>query len=197
MTQEQAAAERGFDYLAVYSGVTVSGRYLCTLALGSKTLRTLERDAAAAYVAEVTWAVTCAEYDAAVLRQLIDAKMDPGLMAHIILALRNDRRPVVASATTPLRFTPIVSNRDRVARLSMRLEGSDRDWTWELDTARQHVQQVMEVVAGVDLDAAYFRYLRNGVGLDEEEARTYVRMLREHMPGLTDTSDTSKTPPGR
>lgn len=185
--------ERPYAYLAVASEANAVGVYTCVLSLGEERLRVLNREAALAYATEVTWAITCAEYDAAVLAQLMAVKdMDMGAVRYVVQGIRRDRRPVLSAATHPLTFEAIVSHRDKVARVNVK--HGEAWWTWDLDAARKHVQQVLEVSAGGDMDAVYLRYLKSAVGLDDQWARGMVGLLREHMPGLTDTSKIDPPP---
>lgn len=176
--------DEGFAYLGVSSDVSALGTYTCQLTLGQELLRVLDREEALTYCTELTWAITCAEYDAAVLKQL---KAVEGLeMVHVTMVvqgIRQDRRPVLSSPTHPVSYEPIVSHRDLQPRITAVC--GDTRWQWDLDVARQHVSQVMEVAAGVDMDASYFQYLRSAVDVDMGTARNMVRLLREHMPGHT------------
>lgn len=154
------------------------GAYVCAISLGGKRVLTLNREQAAAYVTEVTWAVTCAEYDAAVRAQLTAAKMDRTTTAMVVHNIRGNRRPILASATAPLELNPIVSSRTHQPIMQARLGG--KRWQWDMDTTRQHARHVLEVSLGADMDAQYFRFLRD-CNLEEDIARHYVTGLREYM----------------
>lgn len=173
------------EYLTVSSEVSAVGTYMCVLSLGPRRLRVFDRDQAAAYVAEVTWAIVCAEYDSGVLAQLRETDMELGMVGMVIRELRANRRPILDSATAPLRITPIVSQRDRVGRLTVQCSETP-GWQWDVEEARQHASQVAEVSAAVDMDGFYLRQLKT-FGLEDKVARAYVHELRNHLPGLTDT----------
>lgn len=169
--------------LVVASAAAPSGGYVCQLQIDDKPVRDLDRDQATAYATEVMWAVVTAEYDAAVFAQMSRVGLEMPLIGVVIRSLRNSRRPLLAAATHPLEYTPIVSHRDAQPRLTVRM--GELIWQWELDDARQHLQHVMEVSATVDMDAAYRAELRKA-GLDEEAALGYVATLREDMVSYAD-----------
>ncbi len=194
-----AAEPEPFSYLAVVSEGNAFGGYRCAVQYGGHPLMDLDPDRAAAYATEVTWAITCAEYDAGVFKQLNDmVGMPLEATVHVLRTLRNQRRPILGAATHPLQYEPILSNRDKVPRLLVRLAPEawrnrfpeeHAKWQWDLPEARQHVAQVMEVSAGVDLDVAYLRLLKTEVGLEPREAQAVVNGLREFLPGMILTDD--------
>lgn len=184
MPEDEAGRE--FQYLGVVSWANKRGGYDCVLRWGREPVKTLNREQALLYVAEVSWALTCAQFDAAVLAQAME--LDPEGGKHIggviLTALRLDRRPPVPAVTAPLVFTPIVSGRDFAPRINGRY--GKTQWTWDLDTARQHITHVLTVAAGVDLDTAYLRYLKHTMELDDRHARGWVDLLTQHIPGTVD-----------
>lgn len=167
--------------------------YRCVLYLGEEVLRVFDRDSAAAYCAEWSWAIGCAEHDAAVLAQLTKMEIPTRYLKAAIRHLRADRRPILESALAGISVSPIVSNSTREGMLDGTVRGVR--FQWDLTTARTHVMYVMEVSAGVDLDDAYAAHLRGVVGLDEAEADRYVSSLRNFMPSSThDHPDPPPTP---
>lgn len=185
MSDEQG---KPFGVLAVISDVSALGTYMTVLELDGQPLRSLDREQALAYAQEMTWAIACAEYDAAVLAQLADVPgLDMGAVVTVVRRLRADRRPILAAATHPLEVTPIVAQSDRKARLTVKC--GETGWQWDLDAARQHVTQVLEVSAAVDLDASYLTLIKTAIGLDDEHGRLMVRVLRNFMPNTQDPAD--------
>lgn len=183
----EASDDQPFVYMGVCSDVGALGTYICTLELDNRPLRALSPAEALAYVTELMWAVTCAEYDAAVLAQLTAVKkLDMEHISWVMRGLREDRRPVQPAATYPVVYTPIVSARDHLPRVTAQC--GQTKWQWETEVARQHCQQVLQTSAGVDMDAAYYKHLTGFLGLPEGTAREMVGGLREYLPGMVDTS---------
>jgi hypothetical protein len=174
--------------LEVASLLNPLGTYVCALRLGDDVLCVLDPERALAYAATATRALAYAEYDAAIMRQLDAAKVPIDMVAHVVRAMRDDRAPIGAAATAPLRYSPIVSSRTRNGMVNVRVSGREHQgrplgWQWEAADVRQHVRHVMEVSAGVDLDAAYRTHLVGVVGLDEQRARFMVDELGNyHAP---------------
>lgn len=178
----QATVNEGAGWLGVASTVSPLGVYQCTLLYDGVVLRNLDRAEALAYATEITWAITCASYDAAMHAQLSAVKnMKTEHVGWVIGGVRSDRRPMLAAATFPLEVEPIVSRKDLVGRVNFRYQ--DQFWTLELEDARNHVAQVLEVSAAVDMDAAYYQRLTGFLGLPEGSARSMVSFLRNHLPG--------------
>lgn len=169
-----------------------AGGHGCHLFWGKQKIRQLSPGDAAAYAAELTWIVAAAEYDAAMLAQLTELEVPRRLTGQLIRQVRADRRPILESATSPLRFQPIVSSLTGKGRIVCTL--GEQEWTWDLATARQHLLHVMEVTAQVDLDLAYGTHLTGIVGLEAERARKVVVMLRHFMESTTDTSEPPTAP---
>lgn len=158
--------------------------YVCALYLGEELLRVLDRETAAAYCTEWTWAIACAEHDAGVVQQLSTMGVANKYVRQMIRHLRNDRRPILAAALDPVAdLSTIVSAQTRQGLIGGNVRGVP--FQWDLDTARTHVTYVMEVVAGVDLDTQYAQHLRGIIGLDEAEADAVVLGLRGFMPSST------------
>lgn len=186
MTAEQTKpeAEEAGGYLSVVSKMKTDGGFECVLMLDDKQLLVLDVERALAYVNELSWVVTCAYYDAAVFAQLAEAEIPLPWIAAVMKGLRGERREPVVAATHPLTFNGIVSMRDKQPRITA--TAGDVSWQWELDDARQHINQVLEVATGVEMDVLYLKYLMEEVGLPERNAREMIYRLREHMPGCVD-----------
>ncbi len=163
----------------VVSDVAPDGTYVTTVQATDDIAVTLNRRRATAYATALLTAIGYAEYDAAVYRQLVHLGIGEGLAAQCIADLRADRPPINDFATAPLRFVPLVTAGKKEPALYLELNG-DRIAQWTAADGRQHAGHVLEVSVGVDLDAAYYRFLRGTVGLDDGRARAVVGTLGEH-----------------
>ena len=167
--------------------------YVCAMYLGEELLRVLDRDGAAAYCAEWTWAITCAEHDAAVTQHLTARGIPKRYVVQAVRHLRNDRRPILAAALDPVEdLATIVSAETKQGLINGRVR--QVPFQWDLDMARTHVMYVAEVSAGVDLDTAYAAHLRGVIGLDDTEAHAAVIGLRSFMPSSSHTHDDPPNP---
>jgi hypothetical protein len=165
----------------VVSDVAPDGTYVCTVQAGDDLAVTLDRQRALAYAVALYAAVGYAEYDAAVLKQLTTLGIGEEMAAHCVADLRADRAPVDDAATAPLRFVPLLTAK-REPALFVEVNGR-RISQWTPADGRQHAGHVLDIVAAVDLDAAYFRFLRGPVALAEGRARAVVGSLGEYRIG--------------
>lgn len=166
----------------VISDVAPDGTYVTTVQASDDVAVVLDRDRALAYAVALYTAVGYAEYDAAVLAQLTTLGVGDRMAAECVADLRDDRAPVDDAATAPLRFVPLVTAAKREPALFVEV-GGKRIAQWTTADGRQHAGHVLDICAGVDLDAAYFRFLRGPVGLDDDRARAVVESLGEHRIG--------------
>ncbi len=167
--------------ITVLSDLAPDGTYIATVHLGDDTARTLNRDQAIAWASTVLAVAAQAEHDALVLRQLTDVGIRPHLAVSCIADLRADRPPLDRAATEPLRLTPGVNPRGEPF-IAVSVDGAELG-QWECQDARSHAQGVLEVMATVDLDAAYFRYLTGVLRVDAGRARNIVGSLCELRGG--------------
>lgn len=129
------------------------------------------------YTAAVMAAVARAEYDAAVLRQLT-ALVDEGSAVQAISDMRQDRIPLDFDMCRPFWVAPGV-NQEGKPFLHLMLD--DKPFgQWSIGAAKRHAINVLECVAGADLDAAYLRYLKGTVGLPENSALGAIQDLGNH-----------------
>lgn len=172
----------------VYSDLTADGQsnYTVTVSADPDTVFSLKADAAMRYVAAVFRAATVAQHDAAVIHQLsTKLGLDKKMAAMTIVDLRDDREPAAVEATAPLRFEAIVSN--TTGRPYVHVSTRKKQLTqWTPEDCFHHGSAVLQVLAGVDLDSAYFRYLVNTVGIDAPRARAVVNDLGNCDFGLRD-----------
>jgi hypothetical protein len=163
-----------------------SASYIVTVSAGDDVALSLNADAAVRYVAAVHRASAIAQHDAAVLQQFSGKLgMDKRLASSVIMDLRKDREPVQNAATAPLRFEPIVAARNLAPYVHV-WAGDERISQWTPGDCFQHAGHVMEVLAGVDLDAAFYRYLVHTLNIDEPMARAIVNDLGNYHTGLRD-----------
>lgn len=158
----------------------VTGVYVCTVQRGDHVLRSLPRTEALAYADAFTRHVANARYDATVVQQLrgigVDDMQAVGMVVRDLRAERPSPNPL---ATHPITIEPMVSQRDLIARLKL-TDGTGSEWQWDTEDALRHVMHVLEVSAGVDMDALYLRLLRSSIGLDEGTARGMVTRLGDY-----------------
>lgn len=171
-----------YEVIWVVSDVAPDGTYVTTVQASDDTAVVLNRKRALRYAMAVYTAVAYAEYDAAVLNQLVSMGIGQEMAARCIADLRADRAPVDDAATDPLRFVPLVTATGRTPALYVDL-GGRRIGQWTPADGRQHAGHVLDICAGVDLDAAYHRFLRGPVGLDDGRARAVVGTLGRYRCG--------------
>lgn len=174
----------------VVSDVAPDGTYVATVQASDDVAVVLNRRRALAYAMALYTAVGYAEYDAAVIRQLTSIGISKQLAAQCVADLRADRAPIDDTATAPLRFVPLVTAAKGEPALFVEVNGR-RVSQWTPAEGRQHAGHVLDISAAVDLDAAYFRFLRGPLRLDEGRARAVVSGLGEHridQPGGTDAA---------
>lgn len=165
------------DGVWVISDVTPDGTYVVSIHAGEDVAFTLDRTRALAYACAVMDAATRAAFDAAVLKQQLGLGMPIELVASVVNDLRKDRAPITWPHAISLE--PFVSGASHKAGLYLDVNGK-RIGQWTVDDARSHATDVLEVVAGVDLDAAYRRYLVGAIGLDDGRARALVGDIINH-----------------
>ncbi|GAB3224204.1 hypothetical protein GCM10027447_12590 [Glycomyces halotolerans] len=138
---------------------------------------------ARAYVREVTKAVACAEYGAAVLKQLTTIGVDDAHAAPTVGDIMGDRW---AGVELPggARIVPIIAQRDREPYVRIDI-GGDPLTQWSPAEAMDHAVNVLLVAATVPLDTDYLKFLRGPLNLPEDKARGLVADLAEHREGPT------------
>lgn len=169
------------DAIWVISDVPANGspNYIVTVQASNDIALSLNAKQAGRYANTVIRAAVIARHDAAVLRQLC-ARPGGGVSreaaAQTIADLRRDRPPLQHGMTAPLTFEPIVSATSFAPYVHVSA-GTHKIAQWTPDDCFQHAGHVLEVLAGVDLDSAYLRYLTRTIGLDEPTARAAVNGL--------------------
>lgn len=157
------------------------GTYVAALEIGQDLSVPLTREYAVRYALAVIDAALRAEYDAAILAQFGTGM---GLdNEHIVLTLTGvrDLRPAQDhDATAPLRFTPGV-NADGDAFLAIHLDGRQIGQFDPAD-AIVHAAYVLQGPIAAGLDAAYHRWLRQGLDTTDTMARAMVGDLEKWRP---------------
>lgn len=131
------------------------------------------------YVTGVMDACGRAEYDAAVYHQMTDLDKGEGSeqrALHIVRDLRQDR-PDLPVFNGVLALEPGVNARREPF---LTLKWNDEPFAqWETHNARQHAMHILDAFVVADHDAAYLRYLRTNIGLEEGVARAVVAKLAD------------------
>ncbi|KGI79316.1 hypothetical protein IL38_23690 [Actinopolyspora erythraea] len=145
--------------------------YALTVHYSDDVSQSLEASEAVTYAATVTRAAVVADSEAAVYQQLTTAlDLAPQETAPVITALR-EQRPESYTAG-PLTITPGISA--FTGRGFLRCAARDRSWQWDIDGARQHARQVLDVASGVEFDRAYEETLVSLLGVDVSTASAVV-----------------------
>lgn len=133
---------------------------------------------ARAYVRDVSKAVACAQYGAAVLKQLTTIGIDDNNALPTVGEIMGERW---AGVELPggARIIPLISQRDRKPYVRIDI-GGDPLTQWSPADATDHALHVLMVAATVPLDTAYFEFLRATLNLPEEKARGLVGDLAAH-----------------
>lgn len=163
--------------LRVFSDIAPNGAYITTVQAGPDVVFALDPDSGVRYARYVMSAVARAEHDAAVLAQLLGHGIEKPAIADLVRALRDDRPPLTSD--WPISFEPLVSGRTQEPRVTVAVNGEPAG-QYGTHSLIDHVVAVLEVVHGVDLDAAYRRHLVGVIGIDERQATATVAALGEH-----------------
>lgn len=170
----------------VCSDITTDGAYTATIHVNDDVSVSLTPGQARQYAGHVYAVAGAAEHDAAVLRQLVATDMEFKAAGMLILELRQQRPPYPAPPLNlPVRFEPIVSATTQKPYVHGFLAGAEKAFTqWSPDDARGHAGYVLAGTVAAALDTAYYRMLRDEVGLEDGESRAAVAMLAEfRTPG--------------
>lgn len=166
----------------VVSDVAPDGTYVVGLHYGPDTAWVLDRNQALRYAAAVAAAAARAAYDAAMMRQLTNKLGMPlASAAGFIADVRADRPPLDDAALEPLGLNPGVSAFTGEPFIRITVSGK-LVGQWSPADALQHSTHVLEVLAGVDLDAGYYRAL-TATGVDEARMRAAVEDLANFRGG--------------
>lgn len=144
--------------------------------------RTLTPPDALDYARALLRAAHVAWHDAAVARQMKSMGLSFEDIAGTLEDLRKDRPPVEDCATDPLTFSPIVNKRFE-PHLAIKVDG-EQIGQWSFVQAEEHALHILGSVGVADLDAAYYRMLKDTVGLEERVARAAVGNLAEYRDGF-------------
>jgi hypothetical protein len=168
------------DVIRVQSDRLPDGTYVAAIHYDADRSRVITEADALRYVLTVHEAAARAEHDAAVVAQLTSLGLDMPTVGQALAELRDARRPLDDAATAPLRLVPGVSADRGVGFLDIHID--DRHvGQWDPSDARDHAGDVLAVLAVVDLDTAYRRYLSETISLDQAQAENVVAALAKHM----------------
>lgn len=151
----------------------VDGKYQAVLDLENGTCYALTAEGTIKHAKNVMRAITQAEYDAAVLKQL------KGNNAVQVIALLRDTRAPIEWAS-PLTLEPNVSNTTGEAYLTIRINGSPVGH-WTPSEARIYALGVLEAYEVANCDNEYFSIMTT-VGLEEPLSRRLISDLESYRP---------------
>jgi hypothetical protein len=161
------------------------GYYHVHVEVGKDRTYPMDGPTAYAWAREVLSAVAAAEYDAAVLKQMLDLGTDDEGAALMVTELRVDRAAEVPLSMIPgLAMRPGVSQRTRQGFLTLVLDGEPVG-QWEMNDARQHALALLMAIEVAVLDGAYLRALEK-TGLERKLALHAISELGKHREADND-----------
>lgn len=151
----------------VHTDPNDDGTYVATLELAPGLSVALDHDVAHAHAAHVLAAAQRAEYDAAIMGQLVHAltvKGEPKEQALQYAAKSLDdirqTRPELPASPTPIRLLPGVSVFTGQPFLVLFVR-EEEVGQWSVSDARQHALFVLETVDAAELDNGYFKAIQD------------------------------------
>lgn len=154
------------------------GSYAVTINIGDAAW-TLARQRAVEYAVALIGAATEAEHDAALLASLRATAMPMENIALLVKTVRAAR--AATGALSPLTVDVGVTAAGKPF-LVLNTPGVPEPWQWSPADARDHAENVLGVVAAVELDEALRDTLIADFDLPVETARAVVHSLSEHWP---------------
>lgn len=134
------------------------------------------------YAQAVMTAAVQARYEEMLWAQLRGRiNMEEEMAASVILDLREKRPAISDGWTFPLRFAPIYGHGTRKGLVNVSYRGAEFS-QWTVGDTLGHCMAVLEASATAPLDAAYYTYLRDTIGLDKPRASTMVHALGAEYP---------------
>jgi hypothetical protein len=172
-----------------------NGTYAAALEIGQDLSVPLTRDGSVRYALAVLDAAQRAEYDAAIAAQYADGIGADEIQTISTLAtLRKIRQPLDHDATAPLTFVPGVDTA-REPFIAIHLDGRQIGQFTPAD-AVEHATYILQGPVAAALDAAYHRWLREVLDLDDTKARAMVGDLHRWRTTDTGTPRGTDTPNG-
>lgn len=164
-----------------------STAYAVTLDVGPDLSRTLSEPEAIRYARAVLHAAARADYDAAVIRQMLDTvQVPPGHVATLVAELRARRAPLDRAGLEPIELGAhvaaprLLGDGARVeAFLTVYVNGKGIG-QWTTDDARRHALYVLEALSVAQLDGEYVSLLMDRVDLPLGHAHVVVEGLAAH-----------------
>jgi hypothetical protein len=168
-------------HIWVSSEMTGDGEYAVTITFTADLAVSLPTSKALSYARAVIELAQRAEYDAAILAQLIDKGGLPLRTAaeYIADSVRPFRGPI--STGTQLSLLPGISSDTMRPFLSIELDGN---WIgqWTVADALDHGYAVLDTIAITGLDSGYYKSLVERLGVDENRARAIVTSIADFRP---------------
>lgn len=153
--------------------------YMVTLSVDEDRSISLERPTAMEYAYTVLKVVACAEYDAAVLKQMTK-RVNRESAAQLVVDLRKDRPEPDFTVMAPLSLAEGVTSAGK-AFVIVKKDGEPVG-QWDLKQAREHALGIIESLVVAELDEAYLRCLKGVVGVETGIAQAMVNDLQEFRP---------------
>lgn len=149
------------------------GSYVLTVELDPDTTILLPPERAGRYAATLFQAITYAEYDAAVFRQMVDVVGGMREAAQVVTDLRKRRPPLDPRPSEPLRFVPGIKHTTQEPFLILERDGKQFG-QWDIGPAKDHALHVMQGIYAAGLDNAYLSVLTDLVQVEEHTARNVI-----------------------
>lgn len=157
----------------IRSAPSVDGStYVVELSFNQDRSIVLDPTSAHEYASAVLTTVQYAEYDGAIIKQMLSRDLEMENAIQLIADMRKDRPEVDFTKYAPFSLAPGV-NGEGISFIVVKLDGEVAG-QWTLEDARDHARTILEAVIAADLDTLYFKVLRNLVNLEEEVARNVV-----------------------
>jgi hypothetical protein len=163
------------------SSEVAGGEYAVTVTFSPDQVVSLPTDKALAYARAVIEYAHRAEYDAAILAQLIDKGGLPVKTAaeYIADSVRPYRDPI--DTGTQLSLLPGISSDTMRPFLGIEIDGK-RIGDWTVGDALEHGYAVLDTIAVAGLDHGYYKSLVERLGVDENRARAIVNSIAGFRP---------------
>jgi hypothetical protein len=169
------------EQIWVSSEVAGDGEYVVTITFTPDLAVSLPTDRALAYAQAIIGSAHRADYDAAILAQLMDNGGLPVKTAaeYIADSVRPYREPI--DTGTPLSLLPGISSGTMKPFLGIELKGK-RIGDWTVEDALDHGYAVLDTIAVARLDHDYYKSLVERLGVDENRARAIVNSIADFRP---------------
>jgi hypothetical protein len=164
--------------------VSADGKtYVVTLEASREVSVDLTPQRAQEYAGALYATIARAEHMTAIMRQMIEhLDLDRDDARNTVLALHEDLPPIDRALTDPMFFHPAVGRSPLGQLVPLVITGLAEDGQprgqWDVATAKEHAQMVLDAVEAANLDSAYYRMLRGMI--DKNRARAAVADLANY-----------------